>query len=223
MQLVMFDVDGTLTDTFASDETGFARAIRDVLGIADVNTDWSSYPQVTSGGVLDEIARAKLGRAVSPEESRAVQHRLVELLDGQIKEIAGAAAFLGTLRDANCGVAIASGDWEYTARHKLATARVPIDGLPAAFCDRGASRTAIMRRSLQLALAHHHCDRFEAITYIGDGIWDVRAARELGWKFIGIGSGERATALISAGARRVFSDYRSGDNLPAMVEMTVAR
>jgi phosphoglycolate phosphatase-like HAD superfamily hydrolase len=222
MKLVMFDVDGTLTDTFASDEDGFARAIGDVLGIAEINTDWNSYPEVTSGAVLDAIVRGKLGRGVSRDECRAVQRRLVERLDGKINEIPGAAAFLRTLRAAGFGVALASGDWEFTARHKLAAAGVPADNLPAAFCEAGDGRTAIMRRSLQLALPHYRCGRFEKIIYVGDGAWDLRAAQELGWKFIGIGGGRRAAALNSAGARHVFPDYRRGGDLLAAIDSPTA-
>ena len=82
MKLVMFDIDGTLTNTYVSDENEFVRAIREVLGLPAINTDWASYHHVTSEGVLNEIALAQLGRPVSRDESQAVQRRLVELLRG---------------------------------------------------------------------------------------------------------------------------------------------
>ena len=77
MKLVMFDIDGTLTDTSAADANGFVEAVRDELGITGIDTDWAAYPQATSEGILDEVVRRATGRPVTPAESQAVQHRLV--------------------------------------------------------------------------------------------------------------------------------------------------
>ena len=208
MKLVMFDIDGTLTDTYASDENEFVRAVQEVLCIKSVNTDWASYRHVTSEGVLQEIALARLGRPASREESLAAQHRLVELLRRvEIVEIPGAAAFLHRLRDLGWAVSLASGDWELSARFKLAAASLPVDGLPAAFCDSVSVRTEIMRLSLRRSLGHYRCAGFEQIVYVGDGSWDVRAARELAWGFVGIESGRGSTDLRALGARQIFPDY----------------
>ena len=48
---------------------------------------------------------------------------------------------------------------------------------------------------------------FSGFTFIGDGVWDVRAARNLGWNFIGIGAGENAERLRRAGADTIIPDY----------------
>ena len=45
------------------------------------------------------------------------------------------------------------------------------------------------------------------ITYVGDGPWDYRASRELGWSFIGIADGDRARTLRELGASRVEADF----------------
>jgi phosphoglycolate phosphatase-like HAD superfamily hydrolase len=42
---------------------------------------------------------------------------------------------------------------------------------------------------------------------VGDGVWDVRAARELGWRFIGIAAGEQAERLREAGAGLIVPNY----------------
>ena len=208
MKLVMFDIDGTLTNTYVSDENEFVRAIQEVLDIPDINTDWASYRQVTSEGVLNDIARTRLGRPVTRDESRAVQRRLVELLRGvRIAEIPGAGSFLARLLALGYAVSLASGDWQLSARYKLAAASIPADGLPAAFCDTAHARTDIMQHSLRRSLRHYRCDGFEQIVYVGDGTWDVHAAHELGWAFVGIASGTKAPRLRALGARHVFPDY----------------
>ena len=45
MHLVMFDIDGTLTETMKVDEECFVRSFKAVFGFADINTDWSHYPR----------------------------------------------------------------------------------------------------------------------------------------------------------------------------------
>jgi len=53
--------------------------------------------------------------------------------------------------------------------------------------------------------------RFERIVSVGDGIWDVQAATNLGIPFVGVGKGEREHSLRQAGATHVlesYSDYR---------------
>jgi phosphoglycolate phosphatase-like HAD superfamily hydrolase len=215
----MFDIDGTLTDTQAADADAFVEAVKETLGIAEVDTDWASYPHVTSEGVLDEIVRRALGRPVAPAESRTVQRRFVGMLARKIlHEIPGAAAFLRRLAAAGYAVSLASGDWELSACHKLAAASIPVDGLPAAFCDSAQSRTEIMRHSLSRSLRHYRCDGFEQIVYVGDGSWDVHAARELGWGFIGIESSKAPSKLRALGARHVFPDYLKSEAILSVLD-----
>ena len=48
--------------------------------------------------------------------------------------------------------------------------------------------------------------RHARVGSVGDGVWDVQAARQLGWPFLGIGSGARAEKLRAAGATLVLPD-----------------
>jgi phosphoglycolate phosphatase-like HAD superfamily hydrolase len=219
MKLVMFDIDGTLTDTHAADANGFVEAVRDELGITKIDTDWAAYPHATSEGVLDEVVRRATGQPVTLAQSQAVQRRLAERLRrASIMEIPGAGAFLRRLTEAGFAVALASGDWELTARLKLAAASIPVAGLPAAFCDTSRERTEIMRHSLRRSLAHHRRKSFKPIIYVGDGSWDVRASRELGWGFIGIESGTALPRLRALGACHVFPDFLRGEEVLAAIE-----
>jgi beta-phosphoglucomutase-like phosphatase (HAD superfamily) len=47
MHLVMFDIDGTLTETMKVDEECFVRSFAEVFGFTDIDADWSHYPHVT--------------------------------------------------------------------------------------------------------------------------------------------------------------------------------
>ena len=47
--------------------------------------------------------------------------------------------------------------------------------------------------------------------YVGDGVWDARACRNVGIPFVGIGTGIRATRLSAEGAVCVFPDFSDTD------------
>jgi phosphoglycolate phosphatase-like HAD superfamily hydrolase len=218
MQLVMFDMDGTLTDSFSLDENCYVLAIEQALGLSKVVTEWESYPHTSSSYCLEEIVRRARGTPPTEAESRAVQQRMVEIMSELHRtrgrataEIPGAAACLRALRERGYAVALASGDWETTARHKLTTAGIPFADLPTAFCDCSHVRTDIMRTALARASQHYGCATFERIIYVGDAAWDVRACFDLGWPLVAIATGAHAARLQSLGASHVLPDYRDLD------------
>ena len=51
MKLVVFDIDGTLTQTNEVDSRCFEEALRIVLGIEEFDTCWENYQFVTDSGV----------------------------------------------------------------------------------------------------------------------------------------------------------------------------
>src|SRR5882724_13716958 len=55
MKLVMFDIDGTLTQTFQADEACFVQALREVFGFTGINTDWACYPHCSYSGILEAL------------------------------------------------------------------------------------------------------------------------------------------------------------------------
>ena len=115
-------------------------------------------------------------------------------------------------------MALASGDWESTARCKLERAAIYADDLPAAFCDSARARVDIMKVARERAGRHYRRPAFDDTLYVGDGSWDVTATRELGWRLLGIGWGERAVHLRKLGARYVVRDYLAPDELLAALE-----
>jgi len=51
MNLVLFDVDGTLTLTNEVDNRCYLCALGEALGGAGFDTDWTKYPHVTDSGI----------------------------------------------------------------------------------------------------------------------------------------------------------------------------
>ncbi|PYL22199.1 MAG: hypothetical protein DMF44_11705 [Verrucomicrobia bacterium] len=75
MHLIIFDIDGTLTETIKIDEECFVRSFKDVFGFADIDTDWSHYPHTTDSSIFHEIYVSSRGRTpTAPDVSRFRQH-----------------------------------------------------------------------------------------------------------------------------------------------------
>jgi phosphoglycolate phosphatase-like HAD superfamily hydrolase len=212
MQLVMFDIDGTLTESNDLDNESYLQALSEVFGFSGVSSDWTSYSHVTDACILREVCQFKLGRVPSVAEVEAFQKRFLELLtEGAavsiINPIPGALKILSwLLESSNHAVAYAGGGWTAPALFKIQSAHLPIQNIPYAFSDDDESREGIT--AIALARAEKHYGRsFHNIVYVGDAIWDVRSAQKSGYAFIGIASGDRAEELFSAGATHVFSNY----------------
>ena len=224
MKLVMFDIDGTLTQTYQADETCFVQALREVFGFTDINTDWASYPHCSDSGILEVLFQIRLGRSPLPAEISVLQAHFVSLLTAAtvvqpFNPIAGARDFLSSLTSSSAlAVSLASGAWECSARFKLASAGLDFPQIPAAFSDDAHAREAIMQASLVRAAQFHFRDSFDAVIYIGDGVWDARAARNLGFPFIGIShEPARVERLYAEGAHHVFADYLDADSFMAVL------
>jgi hypothetical protein len=81
MNLIMFDTDGTLTQTFAIDAECFVRALTEVSGFEAISTDWASYQHTTDSGILDEVYHLRLERSPILSEISAVRDRFIQLLN----------------------------------------------------------------------------------------------------------------------------------------------
>ncbi|PYI83200.1 MAG: HAD family hydrolase [Verrucomicrobia bacterium] len=211
----MFDIDGTLTETFQVDEECFVEALQAVFGFAAVNTDWSSYQHTSDSGIIHELFHVRRGRAPERSELAAFQAQFLSLLSAAefaspqaFRAVAGAEGIVQRLANGSGhAVALATGGWKISACFKLSKAGLKLESLPAAFADDALAREEIMQISLKRASVRCGRDTFDTITYVGDGVWDLRAANNLGFRFIGVGCGESARKLRSAGASFVFPEY----------------
>ena len=213
MQLVLFDVDGTLTHSQSIDAEIYLRSLAEVFGFADVDSDWSSYSHTTDSGILHQIFESRFGRAPTASDLLAFRTHFVAAIAAAsvhtpFREIGGARQILDHLAKlAIYRVGLATGGWSDSARCKMRSAGMHYDAFPAASADDATSRVSIMQIAIDRVIAHgdgHHPD---SIVYVGDGIWDARACRQLKLPFIGIAAGTHAEKLRQEGAHAVFTDY----------------
>ena len=120
----------------------------------------------------------------------------------------GASDFIARLLSEGHGVAIATGGWTASARLKLECCGIEHKSIPSAFACDAHPRAEIIEIARKRAHEQgiHDADD-PAVVYIGDGLWDLTAARHLGIGFVGLATGQREVLLRESGANDVFGDF----------------
>ena len=213
-KLAIFDVDGTLVQSYELEGDCFVTAFHDAFGIADIDTDWGRYDHVTDPGIAAQIIRERRGREPGADEfvrlQSAFQIRLAEAAGraDAFAAVPGAAGLLAALvARPGWNLALATGAWLKAARLKIGRAGLDLDDVPTASGEDGPSRHAIVTAAIARAKVRAGVEDFAGVVCIGDGVWDVSTATDLGLPCIGIGSGPRAERLASAGANHIFPDF----------------
>jgi phosphoglycolate phosphatase-like HAD superfamily hydrolase len=214
--VAVFDVDGTLTRSSDLDDCMFTRTARELLGLAQISLDWSTYPHSTDDAIAASLIAQARGRPASRAELDAFEaHALAVLRQelvarGGVEAMPGALQVLNVVRAAGWRTGIATGCWRRSALLKLDAAGICLGDVGAAFADDAWPRGEIIARAVERALAIGEQDSRitpAGVVYMGDGTWDVRACRTSGYRFVGIAEGSRAAALRQEGASTVLAGY----------------
>lgn len=222
MQLVIFDIDGTLTNTFKIDENCFVRAFALEFGIFGINTNWAEYAYTTDSGITQQIFQEKLERLPSNEELVRLKARFVSLLQEAFinnqdlfSEISGSANVLAKLQlESDWRIAIATGGWRESAKLKLQKANIQIEGIPLASANDALSREDIIKIAIIKAENAYQVEKFQKVVFVGDGVWDAKAAYKLNIAFIGIGDNK----LTNVGATQVIKDFTKLEDFPKILQ-----
>jgi phosphoglycolate phosphatase-like HAD superfamily hydrolase len=229
MKLVIFDIDGTLTQTSRVDEICFARAFNDTQGF-DIKADqWIDCPHVSDSGVTQHLFQQYFGRDPQERESNAIKRRMVDLLEehhqidrSYFDEIPRAAETFNQFVESRGWMkALATGCWQPSAEMKLRAANIRYEGVPGGFAEDGVPRESIVGAAITRSRAHYQREQFDRIVSVGDGVWDVRTAARLGLAFVGVGSGARAEMLREAGAKHVIPNFEDADHFFQCLEEAV--
>ena len=213
MNLLVFDVDGTLTATNEVDTRCFARAFVEAFGIA-LDTCWHAYPHRTDSGIICHSFSQHFRRAPTSIELDLFRERFLILLESEWRaDPRNFAAIVGAMRafteiaqQRGYALALATGGWRASALFKLEKADIPVAGLPAAFADDATEREEIARIAIARARIHHQ-QQFDRIILVGDSDCDVTTAARLGLGFVGIAADANDAVLHAAGAQLVLRDY----------------
>ena len=224
MPIAIFDIDGTLTDTVDVDLECYEAAILETIDLR-IPREWPSFDEVTDPAILARACELR-GRPVpdADTEERIARRvgqllsRALERTPERFRPIPGADRVFGTLRDEGWGVAMATGAWRPSAEVKLRGARLPTAGVALATSSEHRRRRDIIRHAVELCAAPSETD----VVYVGDGVWDGRAARSLGLGFVGVGAADRVGSLRQAGAAMVVDDLVDTDRLLRALDHALA-
>lgn len=215
MGTILFDIDGTLTDTMDVDTRCFLQAFVDVCGFNDVDSDWSLYKNTTDAGIFHEVFESRRRRAPTASETVQFRDYLVALfrsaaLQAPFVPIPGAPELLARLKELNENrIGLATGSWSDAARIKMAGAGLSYDDYPEASADDAPDRETIVR--IAAARTAGNTCKWNRTIYVGDGVWDVKMSRLLDIPFLGIGVGAQREKLMAAGASYVLPDFADLD------------
>jgi phosphoglycolate phosphatase-like HAD superfamily hydrolase len=216
--LAIFDIDGTLCDTYDVDDECFCATVAEVLGARIDANEWAQAPHVTDSSVIPWVWERHRGRRPSAAElgrfADVYERRLAEVLAralNRFRPVPGAHDLLALLPQRGWEAAVATGGWARLARLKLRAAGFATSLLRAC-ADDSPDRADIFREAGRRAAAAAHSDHVRTVL-VGDGVWDARVAKQLDWPMLGVGHGERALRLAQHGVRSIVRDFSDSETV----------
>ena len=191
MHLVIFDVDGTLTQTFYGGDNTFLKALSRFIEVDKDYEYWKECPHPTDEAVFQHMFKKITGREATEDERSKMQDQfMVELMHkykhtpGFFDEVPGASRFLKELhQEPDTIVAIATGGWKKIAKFKLELAGIDLSSIDMIGSDDHHDKPSFTKAIIQRTAEKHDLKR---ITYVGDSLYDYETTRQLGINFIGI-------------------------------------
>src|SRR6266536_3081083 len=185
MKLVIFDIDGTLTQTSRVDEICFTRAFADTHGLDVLADHWIDCPHVSDSGVTQHLFQYYFGRDPRDHESGAIKQRLVDLLEehhrldrSYFAEIPRAAETFNRLVEGRgWAKAIATGCWQPSAEMKLRAASINYHGVPGGFAEDGVARESIVGAAISRSRDSYRRRKWGAGRDVARGRGETRHSR----------------------------------------------
>lgn len=213
--LAIFDIDGTIMHSVGHDVSLFREAHARHIPAESMDTHWGNFSQMTDHAINTEFFDRVHGRSPSDDEVQTIKSSFITLVrEAHIARPEMFSPVIGALKTieslshhTDWAVGFASGGWKVSSTFKLETMGIDASIYPTAFGDAHADRLTLVQSAIDAAKVTHNRDRFDNVVSVGDGIWDVAAARDLKLSFIGISSWVSRETLLAAGAHDVIDHY----------------
>lgn len=189
MNLIVFDIDDTLTKSEYQHQLAYVNAMK-AFGITEINQNWRDYEHHTDSFILKENYEQNLREAFDFSFVERFETKMTELILTMqaVKAIKGARAVVESFSaNPNYAVSFATGSFLKPAFVKLNQAGIQYDSDLVVGSNTIYSREGIVEQAMEKAKVFYQVDAFDHIIAVGDGIWDLKAAKNLGLHFIGIG------------------------------------
>ncbi len=216
MQLIIFDIDGTIINSVKADDSCFMETFKTLFKVDLFNEKWHNYKNITDTGLTMEIFENHFNRLPKESEIVAVKQHFYGLLKSrmnEVEEIKGAINFIRELDAMNdYNIAFATGGWKKTALLKCNSIDFDLKEFVFKSSDDHFERTKIIELSIGTSKLLNSIGRYKTITYIGDGSWDYKATQALGINFIGIDANSN-NRLKNLGVNKIIKDYSDIDSV----------
>lgn len=210
-RLLIFDIDGTITDSVALHQECYNEAINQMnLKKGD---GFEEYTHHTDRYIFKEIYKKNIG--IYPKEQVILEFYTIikEIYFKKIKtqcftEIKGAEIFMKKILDKKrIPYVFATGSIKSLALSKLS--KFEIEGVEdrLATSDCFDSREAIVEEAIKKASIYYDKKNFSDKIVIGDGKWDYFTAKNLGISFLGIGSNPYLSKLLNEYKNSIWKDF----------------
>jgi FMN phosphatase YigB (HAD superfamily) len=122
MELIIFDIDGTILDSLNADDKCFVQTFKDLYQIDLANTDWNDFKNVTDTGLTNEFFGKWLNRVPEKEEIETIKAHFKSLLNNcayEFTKIEKSLTFIKSLSNKpDFEIGLATGGWKETAELK---------------------------------------------------------------------------------------------------------
>ncbi|WP_323789833.1 HAD family hydrolase [Psychroserpens sp.] len=189
MNLIVFDIDDTLTKSEYQHQLAYVNTMK-AFGITVINENWRAYLHHTDSYILKENYNRNLNSNFEFSFIDDFEKRMTELiLDLEpVSAINGAQDFISNLNiNPDYAIAFATGSLLEPAIVKLDQAGINYNKDLVVGSNLIFEREGIVLEAIQKAKTFYGVDVFDNIISVGDGLWDLKTARNLGVHFIGIG------------------------------------
>ena len=189
MNLIVFDIDDTLTKSENQHQLAYVNTMKE-FGITKINQNWKSYKHHTDSYILKENYENNLSTKFNFSFIENFENRMTELILSlkKVSEIKGAKNIINFFTNkTDYVISFATGSLLEPAFIKLNQANIKYNKDLVIGSNEIYEREEIVKKSINKAKEFYNINSFKNIISVGDGIWDLKTARNLGLHFIGIG------------------------------------
>jgi beta-phosphoglucomutase-like phosphatase (HAD superfamily) len=186
--LIVFDIDGTLTDTVEIHQKAFKKSLQ-LIGVEKFNDSFGTYKHHTDSYIAKVIYEFSTKKSFDKSVNLQFENHLYELIcQSEISEISGSKHIINYIEnETDFGICYATGSLYRPANLKLEKIGIDFHPMQLVASDEIEEREKIVEKAIENAKKHYKIEKFDKIISFGDGLWDLKTAKNLSLEFIGIG------------------------------------
>ena len=218
MNLIIFDIDGTLLQNNNISNIAFKNTLSKLFDINDYDTTWDNYNYTTDIGILREIYFNHTGHSLTWEKILTFEKEYFDnyMLSNSNLANENDSLFPGTKalfeaikKSEKWEYGIYTGGFRLVANLKLNTIGIDPFYTPVAYAQDGLDRVDIFRVAYERAKLLYNCKSFKKIILVGDSPSDIKVASHHNISMIQPKGAPSIEQLKSKNTKIVMIDYQN--------------